>query len=74
VTPDDHEVENNYGTLIPQVDPEPDQDPKVFAKRRAAAYRAYYEFMPLRNASHPQGSGMQLGRSSPTRMRHASCS
>ena len=34
----------------------------MFAKRRAAAYRAYYEFMPLRNASHPQGSGMQPAR------------
>ncbi len=65
VTPDDHEVENNYATLISQVDTEPDQDPKVFAKRRAAAYRAYYEFMPLRGASHPQGSGMQLYRELP---------
>jgi alkaline phosphatase D len=65
VTPDDHEVENNYASLISQVDTEPDQDPKVFAKRRGAAYRAYYEFMPLRNASHPQGSGMQLYRELP---------
>jgi alkaline phosphatase D len=65
VTPDDHEVENNYANLISQVDTEPDQDPKVFAKRRAAAYQAYYEFMPLRDASHPQGSGMQLYRELP---------
>src|SRR5262249_2625767 len=28
VTPDDHEVENNYASLISQVDTEPDQDPK----------------------------------------------
>jgi len=65
VTPDDHEVENNYASLISQVDTEPDQDPKVFAKRRAAAYQAYYEFMPLRLPSHPQGSGMQLYRELP---------
>ena len=62
VTLDDHEVENNYASLISQVDTEPDQDPKVFAKRRAAAYRGYHEFMPLRGASHPQGSGMPLYR------------
>lgn len=65
VTPDDHEVENNYANLISQVDTEPDQDPKVFAKRRAAAYEAYYEFMPLRDPQHPQGSGMQLYRELP---------
>ena len=65
VTPDDHEVENNYANLISQVDTEPDQDPKAFSKRRAAAYQAYYEFMPLRAASHPQGSGMQLYRELP---------
>jgi alkaline phosphatase D len=65
VTPDDHEVENNYANLISQIDTEPDQDPKVFAKRRAAAYRAYYEFMPLRDFSDPKGSGMQLYRELP---------
>ncbi|WCB94355.1 Alkaline phosphatase D [Baekduia alba] len=65
VTPDDHEVENNYANLISQVDTEPDQDPNVFAQRRAAAYQAYYEFMPLRRAQHPRGSGMQLYRELP---------
>jgi alkaline phosphatase D len=65
VTPDDHEVENNYAGLISQVDTEPDQDPKVFARRRAAAYEAYWEFMPLRRPSHPLGSGMQLYRELP---------
>ncbi|WP_210491833.1 alkaline phosphatase D family protein [Patulibacter sp. SYSU D01012] len=62
VTPDDHEVENNYAGLISQVDTEPDQDPQVFAQRRAAAYQAYWEFMPLRRPQHPWGSGMQLYR------------
>lgn len=62
VTPDDHEVENNYASLISQIDTEPDQDPAVFAARRGAAYQAYWEFMPLRRPSHPLGSGMQLYR------------
>lgn len=65
VTPDDHEVENNYANLISQVDTEPDQDPAVFAQRRAAAYQAYYEYMPLRAPQHPKGSGMQLYRELP---------
>jgi alkaline phosphatase D len=65
VTPDDHEVENNYANLISQVDTEPDQDPAVFAQRRAAAYRAYWEFMPLRHPQSPRGSGMQLYRELP---------
>jgi alkaline phosphatase D len=65
VTPDDHEVENNYADLISQVDTEPDQDRQVFAQRRAAAYQAYWEFMPLRRPQHPQGSGMQLYRELP---------
>ena len=65
VTPDDHEVENNYASLISQVDTEPDQDPQVFAQRRAAAYQGYWEFMPLRRPSHPLGSGMQLYRELP---------
>ena len=70
VTPDDHEVENNYANLISQVDTEPDQDPKVFAKRRAAAYQAYYEFMPLRDASHRRGPAC----SSTASCRWATCS
>jgi alkaline phosphatase D len=39
---DDHEVDNDYATDLPeQPDPE-------FLERRAAAYRAYYEHTPLR--------------------------
>jgi alkaline phosphatase D len=47
VTWDDHEVENDYAGLSPedgQVNPN-------FPARRAAAYRAYYEHMPLRVAA-----------------------
>ncbi len=45
VTWDDHEVQNDYADLTPG-----DSGPLVadFAARRAAAYQAYYEHMPLR--------------------------
>jgi alkaline phosphatase D len=41
---DDHEVENNYAALEPQ-DP---ADRAAFATRRAAAYQAWWEHMPVR--------------------------
>ncbi|ARV62634.1 alkaline phosphatase [Nostocales cyanobacterium HT-58-2] len=62
VTWDDHEVENNYAGAISEVDNEPDQDPQVFLQRRAVAYQAYYEHMPLRPFSKPEGPDMQLFR------------
>ncbi|WP_138502364.1 alkaline phosphatase D family protein [Nostoc sp. PA-18-2419] len=62
VTWDDHEVENNYANDISEVDNEPDQDPKVFLQRRAAAYQAYYEHMPLRPFSKPKGPNAQIFR------------
>ncbi|MGH2604662.1 MAG: alkaline phosphatase D family protein, partial [Dehalococcoidia bacterium] len=46
VTWDDHEVENNYAGDIPQ-DPE-HTTTREFMLRRAAAYQAYFENMPLR--------------------------
>ncbi|MBN8203719.1 alkaline phosphatase D family protein [Bacillus sp. NTK034] len=58
VTWDDHEVENNYAAGIP----EKGQSAEAFIKRRAAAYQAYYEHMPLRLSSMPNGDGMQLYR------------
>ncbi|MEH7480278.1 alkaline phosphatase [Neobacillus drentensis] len=58
VTWDDHEVENNYANVIP----EKDQSVEEFIKRRAAAYQAYYEHMPLRRSSLPHDGGMQLYR------------
>lgn len=46
VTWDDHEVENDYTGLISEND-----DPvRAFARRRAAAYQAYYEHLPLRTS------------------------
>jgi alkaline phosphatase D len=58
VTTDDHEVANDYAD---------DHDPKGasaerFLQRRAAAYQAYYEHMPLRRASMPSGPDLPLYR------------
>ncbi len=58
VTWDDHEVENNYADEIP----ESGRSPEAFLERRAAAYRAYYEHMPLRRSSVPRGPDMRLYR------------
>jgi alkaline phosphatase D len=58
VTWDDHEVENNYANIIP----EKGQSVEEFIKRRAAAYQAYYEHMPLRRSSMPHGADMKLFR------------
>jgi alkaline phosphatase D len=55
---DDHEVDNNYADLVP----ENDASVPGFAERRAAAYRAYYENMPLRRTSVPRGPSLQLYR------------
>lgn len=62
VAPDDHEVENNWAGDHSQPDTEPDQDPAVFRLRRAAAYQAYYENLPLRRSSMPHGAQMQVFR------------
>ncbi len=59
---DDHEVENNYADEISEDDTEPDQDPEVFLARRAAAYQAYYEHMPLRQSSVPRGPNTRVYR------------
>ncbi|MEV0279351.1 alkaline phosphatase D family protein [Streptomyces sp. NPDC050610] len=58
VTWDDHEVENNYAGDISQHNDPIDQ----FRRRRAAAYRAYWENMPLREAQRPKGPDMILYR------------
>ena len=54
VTWDDHEVDNDYAN-----DRSEDLDPD-FLVRRAAAYRAYWEHMPLRAGARPQGPHMRL--------------
>ncbi|HEV8623843.1 MAG TPA: alkaline phosphatase D family protein [Acidimicrobiia bacterium] len=58
VTWDDHEVDNNYAGDISQ-----DNDPpQTFRARRAAAYQAYWEHMPLPPAWAGQGAGMRFYR------------
>ena len=51
---DDHEVSNDYAN-----DRSEKLDPNFLA-RRAAAYQAYYEHMPLRAAAQPRGANMRL--------------
>lgn len=58
VTWDDHEVENNYAADISEND-----DPVAdFLQRRADAYQAYYEHLPLRPSSLPVGPDLTLYR------------
>jgi alkaline phosphatase D len=59
VTWDDHEVENDYAG---QWSADDSIDPQVFLQRRAAAYQAYYEHLPIR-AAPPSGPNLQLHRS-----------
>ena len=58
VTYDDHEVDNDYAADLD----EQGTPPEIFKLRRAAAYQAYYEMMPLRRASIPTGSDLRLYR------------
>ncbi|GGX66812.1 alkaline phosphatase D family protein [Streptomyces fructofermentans] len=58
VTWDDHETENNYAGDVP----ENGVPPEEFLLRRAAAYRAYWENLPLRRPQRPEGPDMQLYR------------
>ncbi|MFF1697099.1 alkaline phosphatase D family protein [Streptomyces sp. NPDC058257] len=58
VTWDDHEAENNYaGDRDENGNP-----PAEFLVRRAAAYRAYWENLPLRSPQRPSGPDLQLYR------------
>jgi alkaline phosphatase D len=59
VTWDDHEVDNNYCDGISET---AGVDPVAFLSRRANAYQAYYEMMPLRHACLPRGADMRLYR------------
>lgn len=59
VTWDDHEVDNNYADHISE---EAGVDPAAFLLRRANAYQAYYENMPLRPRSFPKGPDLRLYR------------
>lgn len=61
-TVDDHEVENNYAGDISEADQESDQDPEVFLRRRAAAFQAMYENLPMRHRQLPRGPAARLHR------------
>jgi alkaline phosphatase D len=52
-------VENNYAALIPE---KPAEGGEPFRARRAAAYQAYYEHMPLRRRRVPSGADLRLYR------------
>jgi alkaline phosphatase D len=57
LTWDDHEVQNDYAGAYSQTG----GDPAAFLARRAAAYRAFYEHMPLRpSLSLPTGPDLRL--------------
>ena len=55
---DDHEVDNNYAGDFD----ERETPPELFLLRRAAAYQAYYETMPLRASALPSGNQMRIYR------------
>jgi alkaline phosphatase D len=58
VTWDDHEVDNDYaGDADERGTP-----PEIFLLRRAAAYQAYFETMPLRPSTLPSGPNMRIYR------------
>lgn len=59
VTWDDHEVDDNYAGIIP----EDGQTPQQMLRRRAAAYQAWYEFMPVRLPVGREGPDMPIHRS-----------
>jgi alkaline phosphatase D len=52
---DDHEVENNYAGGIP----DHDGDPETFVAKRAAAYQAWYEHLPVR-IDPPEGTDVEI--------------
>jgi alkaline phosphatase D len=54
---DDHDVVNNYTGASG-----PGGDPAAFARRRAAAYQAWWEHLPLRSPARPRGARMNLAR------------
>ena len=53
---DDHDVDNDYAGAYS----EEDDDPELFLARRAGAYRAYYEHLPLPRRAVPFGPNMRL--------------
>ena len=69
---DDHEVDNNWAGDLAE-----DTPPELFLLRRAAAFQAWYEHMPVRRARCRAGLTSSLTGASPSgiswseRARHA---
>ncbi|MEN9704163.1 MAG: hypothetical protein RLZZ393_42 [Pseudomonadota bacterium] len=57
LTWDDHEVENDYAGVNSNDD---EEDPAAFIARRTAAYRAYFENLPLPPSAAPRGTAVGL--------------
>lgn len=55
---DDHEVENNYADAVAE---DAGVAPEAFLERRAAAYRAWWEWMPTR-LPRPEGASLKIYR------------
>jgi len=55
---DDHEVDNDYAGDLD----ENNTPPEVFLLRRAAAYQAFFETMPVRASNMPRGPSMKIYR------------
>lgn len=55
---DDHEVDNNWAAKYSELT----GASPTFAARRAAAFQAYWENMPLRRTAFPRGGSMSLHR------------
>ncbi|MEV6285030.1 alkaline phosphatase D family protein [Kribbella sp. NPDC051770] len=64
VVPDDHEIENNRAGNI-RADSTPSLTAAQWTARQTAAYKAYYENMPLRPAQAPSGASIPLYRKLP---------
>ncbi|WP_026875583.1 alkaline phosphatase D family protein [Jiangella gansuensis] len=62
---DDHEVEDGWMADASKPDTEPDQDPAVFRQRKAAAFQAMYENLPLRHNQMPAGPDIRVHRRIP---------
>ncbi|MDT0342336.1 alkaline phosphatase D family protein [Streptomyces litchfieldiae] len=67
LTWDDHEVENNWAGDIAQLDNDglPDDTVDGFRARKAAAFQAYYEHLPLRLPQRPNGADVRMYRRLP---------
>ncbi len=57
---DDHEIDDNW---VGDHGKDPGSDPEAFRRRKAAAFQAFYEHLPLRLPNRPAGARARLYRS-----------